>query len=115
MVQFMFMMDFQVIKSIDKDVSLKQKCPCQRMESEMAYTVTNFKTKKALKEAVKTWETDSKVAANRRGAVRCYQPGLGPDLSNFTGKVSLEGPHYPAAHTWYAQAELVDGVVVKVS
>jgi hypothetical protein len=68
----------------------------------MAYTVTNFKTKKALKEAVKA------------GPVCCYQPGLGPDLSNFTGKVCLEGPHYPKPHTWYAEAELVDGTVVSV-
>lgn len=84
----------------------------------MAYTVTNFKTKKALKEAVKVYhdrplqpfgsETDTK------NAIRCYQPGLGPDLSNYTGKVCLEGPHYPAAHTWYAEAELVNGIVVKV-
>jgi len=69
----------------------------------MAYTVTNFKTKKQLKEM---------VAA--KAEVRCYQPGLGPDLSNYTGKVALEGPHYPKAHTWYAEAEMVNGVVVKV-
>lgn len=70
----------------------------------MAYTVINFKTKKAMREAVA-----------RNDKVRCYQPGLGPDLSNFTGKVTLEGPHYPKAHTWYANAELVDGIVVKIS
>lgn len=70
----------------------------------MAYTVTNFKTKKALKEM---------IAMERK--VYCFNPGLGPDLSNFTGKVCLEGPHYPKPHTWYAEAELVDGVVVKVS
>lgn len=68
----------------------------------MAYTVYNFKTKKALKEAVK------------HEKLRCYQPGLGPDLSNYTGKITLEGPHYPKPHTWYAEAELVNGVVVKV-
>jgi len=68
----------------------------------MAYTTFNFKSKKALKEAIKSEQ------------IRCYQPGLGPDLSNFTGRVSLEGPHYPKPHTWYAEAELVNGVVVKV-
>lgn len=77
----------------------------------MSYTVINFKTKKALKEAVKQYEYDLK---DPKQAIRCFQPGLGPDLSNFTGKVCLEGPHYPAAHTWYAEAELVNGVVVKV-
>lgn len=46
--------------------------------------------------------------------VRCFQPGLGHDLSDFTGKVCLEGPHYPKPHSWYAEAELVNGVVVKV-
>ena len=27
----------------------------------------------------------------------------------------LKGPHYPEDHKWYAEAELIDGVVVKVS
>ena len=76
----------------------------------MAYTVINFKTKKALKEAVA-----NRVLANGIGPVTCFQPGLGPDLSNYTGKICLEGPHYPAAHTWYAAAELKDGIVIKVS
>ena len=75
----------------------------------MAYTVKNFKTKKALKEAVEAWRGPSQGSA-----VCCYQPGLGPDLSNYTGTVSLEGPHYPEPHRWYAQAELKNGVVVKV-
>jgi len=70
----------------------------------MAYTETNFKTKKALKEAVAKGEE-----------VRCFQPGLGPDLSNFSGRVSLEGPHFPKPHTWYASATLENGKVVKVS
>ena len=69
----------------------------------MAYTVTNYKSKKALKED---------ILAGKQ--VRCYQPGLGPDLTNFTGRVFLEGPHYPEPHRWYAEAELKDGVVVKV-
>lgn len=83
----------------------------------MSYTVTNFKTKKALKEAVADWNTRSDYSKNVEisTAIRCYQPGLGPDLLNYTGKVSLEGPHYPEPHRWYAQAELVNGVVVKVS
>ncbi len=80
----------------------------------MAYTTHNYPTKKALKEAVKAWESDSKVSANRRGAVTCYNPGLGPNLSNFTGTVYLEGPHYPKPHSWYAEAEMKDGKVVKV-
>lgn len=83
----------------------------------MAYTVTNFKTKKALKEAVRLWNISTQTKEGlkpKEQAIHAYNPGLGPDLSNYTGKVCLEGPHYPAAHTWYAEAELVNGVVVKV-
>ena len=85
----------------------------------MAYTVINFKTKKALKECVTRYHeemNDNDIRGHaERHIVRCYQPGLGPDFSNFTGKVCLEGPHYSAAHTWYAEAELKDGIVIKVS
>lgn len=77
----------------------------------MSYTVTNFKTKKALKEAVERAKQHNQDSFS---AVTCYNPGLGPDLSNFTGKICLEGPHYPAAHTWYCEAELKDGIVIKV-
>lgn len=70
----------------------------------MAYTTTDFKSKKALKDAIKAGTL-----------VTAYQPGLGPDLSNFTGKVSLEGPHYPKPHTWYASATMENGRVVKVT
>lgn len=82
----------------------------------MAYTVTNFKSKKALKEAVAAYNVGKKsnVTTLQHG-VLAFQPGLGPDLSKFTGRVGLEGPHYPAAHTWYASAEMVEGIVIKVS
>lgn len=66
------------------------------------YTQINFKTKKALKEA---------VASGKQ--VRCYSPGPFPCPDN--GKITLEGPHYPEPHKWYASATLKDGVIVKVS
>jgi len=70
------------------------------------YTDYNFKTKKALKEA---------VAAGKK--VRVWQPNA--DLTGAVvprnGRVTLEGAHYPAPHTWYATAILQDGVIVKVS
>lgn len=66
------------------------------------YTDTNFKSKAALKRA---------VAAGDK--VRCYSPGIFPCPEN--GSIALEGPHYPKAHSWYAQAVLVDGVITKVS
>jgi hypothetical protein len=65
------------------------------------YTETNFKTKKALKEAVQKGDK-----------VRLYAPGLGQPQEN--GREFVEGPHYPAPHTWYAQVEMKDGVVVSV-
>ena len=68
----------------------------------MSYTVINFRTKKELKQAVK----DGKIIA-------CYNRGLGPALVDFTGKVYLEGPHYPEPHRWYASAQVVNGVIVK--
>ena len=68
----------------------------------MPYSVENFKSKAALKRAV-----DAGIV------VSVYQPGpFGPDVAD--GTVMLEGPHYPAPHTWYATVEVVDRVVVKV-
>ena len=81
----------------------------------MAYTYRNFKTKKELKEAVAEYHAkDAEQKDSRYLAVKCYQPGLGVPLDNYTGTITLEGPHYPKPHTWYAEAELVNGVVVKV-
>lgn len=80
----------------------------------MSYTVINFKTKKALKEAVANHAKQPRVNGEGFYPVRCFNPGLGGDLSNHTGTVYLEGPHYPKPHTWYAQAEMVDGIVIKV-
>lgn len=65
------------------------------------YTVQNFKTKKALKDAV----------ASGVG-VRLYAPGIGQPKDN--GTETVEGPHYPEPHRWYAQVEMKDGKVVKV-
>jgi hypothetical protein len=83
----------------------------------MAYTERNFKSKKELKTAVAEYLSTANKSSNlyNSSAVRCFQPGLGPDLSNFTGRVALEGPHYPKPHSWYASAEMRDGIVVKVS
>lgn len=63
------------------------------------YTYTNYKTKKALK---------ADVAAGVK--VQCFQPG--PFPGKMDGPVCLEGPHYPAPHSWYASATLKDGVIV---
>ncbi len=71
------------------------------------YTEKNFKTKKSLKEAVASGEK-----------VRVYQPndmfGVTEKVSKGTHQIALEGPHYPAPHSWYASATVVDGIVTKV-
>ena len=64
------------------------------------YTVTDYKTKKAMKEAVASGQQ-----------VETYQPGgMFPATRN--GRVALEGPHYPKPHTWYASAKLIAGVII---
>lgn len=67
------------------------------------YTDFNFKTKKALREA---------VAAGKR--VTYYQPGPFSGNEPRDGTIYVEGPHYPKPHAWYAQCEVKDGVIVKV-
>lgn len=66
------------------------------------YTSINFKTKRALKDAVK-----------RGNKLSVYQPGPFPAQTD--GEISLEGPHYPDPHTWYASATIENGVITKVS
>jgi len=65
------------------------------------YSSKNFKTKKALKEAVASGDK-----------ITVFAPGLGTPKMN--GTEFLEGPHYPAPHTWYAQVEMKDGIIIKV-
>lgn len=67
------------------------------------YCDKNFRTKKALKEAVTSGQ-----------AVTIFQPGPfgGGDCSN--GKFCVEGPHYPEPHRWYASVQVKDGKIVSV-
>lgn len=65
------------------------------------YVSPNFKTKRALKEAVAAGEY-----------VEIFSPGPFPAKQD--GIEYIEGPHYPRPHTWYAQVEVVGGRVIKV-
>jgi hypothetical protein len=65
------------------------------------YTTTNFKTKKALKDAVKAGQQ-----------VTLFAPGLGTPKQD--GTEFVEGPHFPKPHTWYAQVEMENGFVKSV-
>lgn len=67
------------------------------------YARQNFKTKKALKDAVK--------AGPKASDLTVFAPGLGTPARD--GIEFLEGPH-GGAHTWYAQVMMKDGVIVKV-
>ena len=69
----------------------------------MAYVSPNFKSKKALKEA---------VAAGKTVTVFSNSPFAG---SRTEGKIAVEGPHYPEPHRWWATVTLEGGKVVKVS
>lgn len=67
----------------------------------MAYVDPNFKTKKALKEA---------VAEGKQ--VYVFSPG--PFPAKRDGTEYIEGPHYPEPHRWYAQVTVKDGKVQSV-
>lgn len=68
------------------------------------YVERNFRTKKALKEA---------VASGAKLGI--YQPNdmFGRGMPQ-NGEFSVEGPHYPQPHSWYARVTIADGVIVKV-
>ncbi len=64
------------------------------------YTRKNFRTKKALKEA---------VAAGEK--IEVFQPG-GMFEGKTDGSIALEGPHFPEPHKWYASATIKDSVII---
>jgi len=97
------------------------------------YTQTNFKTKKALKEAVAAYnlaieaqKLQSDLPTLSIGAVLLgsapvrvkpvyyYQPGPFGGNEPKNGTFCCEGPHYPAPHSWYATVTAKDGVIIKV-
>jgi len=65
------------------------------------YTNTNYKSKKAMVEAFKLGEK-----------IGVHQPG--PFGSPKNGIVTLEGPHYPKSHTWYARVKIENDIIVEV-
>lgn len=69
----------------------------------MVYSEVNFKTKKALKEAVSSGIK-----------IRIFQYGPFASMCPQNGKVVVEGPHYPEPHRWYAECVVKDGIIVSV-
>lgn len=67
------------------------------------YTVTNYKSGKALKDDFK---------AGKQIAV--YDNSMFSTGAPVNGRVSLEGPHYPQPHKWYLSVDVRDGVITKI-
>lgn len=65
------------------------------------YCSPNFKTKKALKQAISEGKK-----------VTVFSPG--PFPANQNGIEYIEGPHYPEPHKWYASVVVENGIIVKV-
>ena len=68
------------------------------------YVIPNFKTKKALKEAVAAGEH-----------VFIWQPGPFGGGKPEDRSRTVEGPWFPEPHTWYAQVLTVHGKITKVT
>ena len=66
------------------------------------YVSPNYRSKKALKDALANGET-----------VTVFSPG--PFPAKRDGRETVEGPHYPEPHKWYAVVEVEAGRVVKVA
>jgi hypothetical protein len=66
------------------------------------YVESNPKTKKALKKLF-----------NSGVPQRVFSPGPFGVPSGLH-KVSVEGPHYPEPHRWYASVIIVDGVITMI-
>lgn len=65
------------------------------------YCSENFKSKKALKDAIKNGEI-----------ITVESPGMGTPKEN--GTEFVKGPWYPEAHKWYAEVVVENGIITKV-
>lgn len=68
---------------------------------QIMYVSPNFKTKKALKDALAAGE---KVTVYSPGPFPCPEEGV----------VAVEGPHFPEPHRWYAMVRVSGGLVTGV-
>jgi len=71
------------------------------------YSTINHPSKKAFRESVNSGVFNS-----------IFQPndmfGNPKGAQDYSGSASVEGPHYPKPHKWYASVEVVNGAVVSV-
>jgi hypothetical protein len=68
----------------------------------MSYVDPNYPTKKAFKQAIEQGE---------RPETYNYS---GMHQTKKNGTDTIEGPHYPKPHKWYARVQVENGQVVKV-
>lgn len=68
------------------------------------YVSPNFKSKKALKDAVAKGQVVTVFQPNNMFGI------VVPE----NGTVGVEGPHFPEPHKWYGNVTLESGKVVKV-
>ncbi len=82
------------------------------------YTHRNFKTKKALKEAVKEYNDsitcDICASKDKNLGVTYFQPGPFSGNKPTNETFYVEGPHYPEAHKWYATCIAKGGIIISV-
>lgn len=67
----------------------------------MAYTNKNYKSGAELKRA---WLAGETILIHQPGGMFPLKPG----------DVTLEGPHYPAPHTWYAGCYHEEGEILRL-
>lgn len=70
------------------------------------YTNCNYKTKKALKEAVALY------LEGKGPTVEYHNPG--PFGTPMNGWIVIEGPHFPKPHRWAANCFAKDGKIINV-
>jgi hypothetical protein len=67
------------------------------------YTSKNYQSKKELK------------ADLAKGVKISYFQPAGMFPAPMNGRISLEGPHAPKPHKWYAQATVKNGYIISVT
>jgi hypothetical protein len=82
-------------------------------ENSNVYTDRNFKSAKALREAVVKYLLATAAGKSAR-EVTYYQPG-GMSTAPRDGRFTIEGPHYPEPHKFYVRAVARDNRIMWVN
>ena len=72
----------------------------------IVYAATNFRTKKALREAIERGERIGLKPTNRYEAAEASKIGA--------YETHIEGPWFPEPHRWYAKVAIENGAIVRV-